>query len=299
MRRARRRIRIIADAGAVYYAGTMRLAPLFSLALLALAAPAVGSRSGAAQSGDCPVQQTSPAFAASVAAALEQGRDVWGEQLLRSPGGPTYSAARRFLVPLLLGIQRGARPLTASGVYYVPFSSPPSVYSPLNVALHVADGSQIISRRLDGPSLTVYVGADGRERFGSCLARLGRTSFAGGWMPILETSYRDAGGVRYRQESFVARVPASSAIASYVQITVDAQAARQGRPCVSSPLYGADVRPRPARGSSSAPVALRAPCASASRPAPRPSSTPPGSARPRPSRRSQPTRPATTRPGSG
>src|SRR5437762_954754 len=69
-------------------------------------------------------------------------------------------------------------------------------------ALHVDDGSQIVSGRR---VLTVVV--DG-ERYGSCLARLTPARLADGYLPILETAYRTRIGARYEQESFVARSPA-------------------------------------------------------------------------------------------
>src|SRR5581483_7381226 len=87
--------------------------------------------------------------------------------------------------------------------------------------LHVADGSQVLVRRAGGPSLTVSVGAAGRERFGSCLRRLGEPALANGYLPMLQVAYRDAAGVRYRQESFVGRV-AGGSLASFVRIVADA-----------------------------------------------------------------------------
>ena len=112
-------------------------------------------------------------------------------------GGPTYDggdeAARAALV---YATQRGRRPLTRSGVYYLPLAYPTDVYAPATFALHVADGSQIISRRVDGPSLTIFVGRTGRERYGSCLARTTFATLADGYLPIVETAYTDASGVR-------------------------------------------------------------------------------------------------------
>ena len=80
-----------------------------------------------------------------------------------------------------------------------------------SVALHVADGSQIVSERVGGPSLTVDVGG---ERFGSCLRRLTPARLAGGWLPILETRYRGRS-----QESFAARVPEVGTLVSFVRVT--------------------------------------------------------------------------------
>src|SRR5262249_57007556 len=95
------------------------------------------------------------------------------------------------------------------------------------VRVHVADGSQILDELVGGRSLDIFVGPSGRERFGSCLTRAGQASLADGWLPILETSYVDAAGARYRQESFAARVPGGR-LASFVRLTVDNRKARSG-----------------------------------------------------------------------
>lgn len=176
----------------------------------------------AAASG-CAAAPASTAYAARVAGALRSGRDVWGEQLLAQRNGPTVATARSFLRPLLWARgPRGTR-LTATGVYYLPFAEP-DVRGAKAVALHVADGSQIISRRAGGPSLGVFVGSAGGERFGSCRARAGTPGLAEGWLPILETRYADAAGARYRQESFAGR--AGSRLVSFIRVSVDARRAR-------------------------------------------------------------------------
>ena len=102
-------------------------------------------------------------------------------------------------------MQWQGRPLTTSGSYYVPFSFPFTSYGSTVFALHVADGSEIVTRRVGGPSLTIYVGAGGTDRYGSCSARLRPARLAQGYLPILQTGYADAAGVRYTQESFVGR----------------------------------------------------------------------------------------------
>ena len=56
----------------------------------------------------------------------------------------------------------------------------------------------------------------GEERYGSCLARLATPQLEDGWLPILETSYTDAGGHEYREESFASD-------ASYVRLTRGSQ----------------------------------------------------------------------------
>jgi hypothetical protein len=124
----------------------------------------------------CPKRAT-PAYTAQVERALRAGTDVWGV------GEPSYEKLARHLHPLRFARGRGGRPLTASGVYYLPFGS---------LMLHVGDGSELIQRRVGGRSVLVRAGG---RRFESCGAKL-----ADGWLPILET----ADGA-YRQESFAVR----------------------------------------------------------------------------------------------
>ena len=201
-----------------------RLAVTSLFVLPAFAALAGGVETArAATPSPCADPRASASHTMRVESALRAGQDVWGEALLRAPDGPTYAGARRYLPPLLYARAPGKRPLTASGVYYLPFAQPLGVQGAGTVALHVADGSQVISNRVGGRSLTVFVGPDGRERYGSCLARLRPAQLAGGYLPVLETSYVDAAGARYRQESFAAR--ATGGLASFVRIEVDTRRA--------------------------------------------------------------------------
>ena len=135
----------------------------------------------------------------------------------RRAAGRRSRRRRRLLTPLLLATQRGQRPLTPSGFYYVPLSFGFSSYGPAVFALHVADGSEIITRHVGGPSLSVYVG-DGRERYGSCTERLHPARLAEGYLPIVQTSYVDAKGVKYTQESFVGRAYGARSVVSFVKL---------------------------------------------------------------------------------
>ncbi len=156
--------------------------------------------------------------------ALAAGRDVLGERLIASRDGPTAAAVRRLLPPLWYALGRGGAQLTRSGAYYLTFAYPLSLYGDKAFALHVADGSEIVTRRADGPRLTILVG-NGREVYGSCLARLGAPRLARGWLPVLRTRYVDASGVRYTQESFAGRVPGVRSLVSFVRLTVDTRRA--------------------------------------------------------------------------
>lgn len=207
------------------------LPPLLALLVAAAATGAAASGEGRGRSAasGCPPQRLSAGYAARVERALRSGRDVWGSELIASPRGPTEEDARRYLTPLLLA--RGPRRtrLTASGVHYVAFSHPRGAQGAESVALHVADGSQILSQRIGGTALTISVGPGAGERYGSCLARLATPRLAGGYLPILRTRYVDSTGARYEQESFLARERATGSLASLVRLTVDARgsAARQ------------------------------------------------------------------------
>jgi hypothetical protein len=191
--------------------------------LLGAVAFLLGGQSATGAQG-CGTPRASLAYSDRVARVLASGRDVWGERLLSAPGGPTYARASQILSPLLYAAGRGGRKLTASGVYYLPFTLPLSVGGARGFGLHVADGSQIFVRRAGGPSATVYVGRSGNERFGSCMPRLAPASLADGYLPILDVGYVDGAGVRYREESFVGRARGRSLV-SFIHIAADASRA--------------------------------------------------------------------------
>jgi hypothetical protein len=202
----------------------LRTYAALAVALLALGATAGTGRPATAS---CAPRAASDAYTAFVQRAVASRYDLWGNALLRAPGGPTYAAARRYLGPLTRGLQWHGRTLAASGSYYVPLSFPFTPYGSTVFALHVADGSEIVTRHIGGPSLSVYVGG-GKELYGSCSRRLQPAKLADGYMPILQTSYTDAGGVHYRQESFVGRAYGAygaRSVISFVKLSVDARQA--------------------------------------------------------------------------
>ena len=144
------------------------------------------------------------------------------------------AGAKRFLAPLTAGMQWQGRPLTSSGSYYVPLSFPFTSYGSTVFALHVADGSEIVTRRVGGPRSpsTSVPGASGTDPVGSPSP----AQLAEGYLPVLQTSYTDAKGVRYQQESFVGRAfgaYGARSVISFVRLVVDASARRAGRPCGS------------------------------------------------------------------
>jgi hypothetical protein len=192
---------------------------VLAVALLAVAPPSNGE--GAAPSCE---MRAPAAYAQRIRDVVASPRDVWGEQVLRSADGPTYESTQNRLAPILFATRERHRPLSPSGVYAVPLAYPQGEGVPLAVALHAADGSEIISRHATGPSLEVEVGAAAGERYGSCVGRLVPATLADGWLPIVETAYVDATGVRYTQESFAGRIGGARSIVSFIKLDVDASA---------------------------------------------------------------------------
>jgi hypothetical protein len=187
--------------------------------VLALAPPPRGEGAGAAPA--C-VPRAPTAYTQRVRAVVASPRDLWGEQILRSADGPTYESVQNRLAPILFATRERHKPLTPSGAYAVPLAYPQGEGVPLAVALHAADGSEIISRHATGPSVEIDVGANGDERYGSCVGRLEPATLADGWLPIIETAYVDASGARYMQESFASRIGGARSIVSFVKLDVDA-----------------------------------------------------------------------------
>ncbi|MGZ8782575.1 MAG: hypothetical protein ACXWZB_03655, partial [Gaiellaceae bacterium] len=201
------------------------------IVIAALAAVAAGGRAepAATKTSTCAAPKATAAHTSRVERALRTHHDVWGNALLDAPDGPSYEGARRFLPPLLYARAPGKRALTESGVYYLAFGQPRSgslsARGAGSVALHVADGSQVIAERVGGRRLTVLVGAKGGERYGSCLSRLGQARLVDGYQPILTTTYTDSARVRYRQESFAAQTSETGSLVSLVRLDVDARRA--------------------------------------------------------------------------
>lgn len=161
-------------------------------------------------------------YVTSVETALRSKPDVWGEALMRLPNGPTYDNIKDYLLPLRgVGSPAGGagNQLTDSGVFYIPMWDAQADTFAQSGALHVADGSQIATRRSDGRRMTTFVGVDGRERYGLCEGALEEPALADGYLPVLEANYRDVDGVVYTQESFVAWLPGTRTPASFVKLT--------------------------------------------------------------------------------
>ncbi len=153
---------------------------------------------------------------------LNSPTDLWGEHLMAQPEGPTYEAIEGLLHPLLFV---GRKPcehgwLTDSSIYYLPFGLMDHDLGGKAFALHVADGSQIISDHFEGRKCTLFVGPEGNERYGSCLENLDGPRLASGFLPILQNSYVDASGLTYQQESFATRIIGIDSLVSMVRLQI-------------------------------------------------------------------------------
>jgi hypothetical protein len=218
---------LVSAQPAVLRTGRARRTITLALLLGAAIGAAAGSEAGpaTAERETCPSQRPESGYSARVERALRAGQDFWGNALFAAPSGPTYLGARRYLKPLLMARAPGHSALTDSGVHYVAFTQPFGPQGAGSVALHVADGSQIVSDRVEGRKLTLFVGTGGRERYGSCLVRLKPPRLFGGYLPILNTRYVDSRGARYAQESLATRIPPSGSLISLVRLTIDTRRA--------------------------------------------------------------------------
>ena len=202
----------------------MRLVLLCSAAAtLVVCAAAAGDAAQAPGRETCSLPPLTSGYVQRVMRTLRARQDVWGNALLTSPSGPTYEGASGYLNPLLLAKGAKGASLTDSGVHYVPFSGQVGIAGSGSMALHVADGSQLVAQRSAGRSLTIAVGRGGRERYGSCASRLETPRLFDGYLPALETRYVDAVGVRYRQQSFAARIAHTRSLVSFVRLSADAR----------------------------------------------------------------------------
>lgn len=159
--------------------------------------------------------------------ALRQKRDIWGEELISKPEGPTYQNIKDYLRPLMLigdsvtGSYGDS--VTSSGVYFLPFGLPNGLFGTSHCALHVADGSEIISEHYENrkKSTIFYVGKEGNERFGLDLKRLREPSLYQGYQPILMVNYQDAQGVIYHHQSFATYIKETHALVSFARLEIE------------------------------------------------------------------------------
>ncbi len=163
-------------------------------------------------------------FPKRVAEALEADRDIWAEEVLSRPEGPTYQNVKDYLPPL--------RYVNASFKHY------PIVLG-LKEGLEkirlVGNGSQIGLSinpwRLDGSGWTAWFQPDlkafiqvGRNEtpFGDDISKLNGPKYLEGYLPVVRLAYAED-GVLYGQEVFAASIPGlEPRLFAYVKLTAKA-----------------------------------------------------------------------------
>ncbi|MGH9265140.1 MAG: IPT/TIG domain-containing protein [Acidimicrobiales bacterium] len=203
----------------------MRAVVAWMVAVVGLVSTSLTTAAGAAgAAATCTPLTVSDGYRTSVDAALAGRRDVWAEEAMARPEGPTYDNMKDYLKPLNLSGLAGV------GTHYVAVGQPNGATGP-ELALHTADGARFYSETvLDDPArvpntVTLMVGAAGDERYGSCHSRRPEPVMPEG-LPILQTEYVDGDGFHHVQESFAVRQPGvpltggRGDIVSWIRLTV-------------------------------------------------------------------------------
>jgi hypothetical protein len=131
--------------------------------------------------------------------------DLWGEEALSQPGGPSYAFFQKLLPPLRY-VDANFRE------YPITLSAPTAKVK----ARLVSNGSSINARARQpdwigeaGTPVTFYVGED-RAMFGADLSQLDGPKCADGYLPIVQTTYQSKGAT-YSEEVFASTDPALAA----------------------------------------------------------------------------------------
>ncbi len=161
-------------------------------------------------------QQAESAYARRVNEALRQRRDVWGEAMI-AEGGATYERTKDYLRPLFYSTGVTNKAFGVHNLLFAQDGGEPPYLVP------IADGSRIAAGQVSSKrDLTVFVGPDGQEAFGSDLDRLDGPRLEQASYPMLQTGYVARDGVRYTQESFAGRVPGLEHLVAFVKLTAEA-----------------------------------------------------------------------------
>lgn len=168
---------------------------------------------------------------------LEARRDLWGEEAIRRPEGPTYEFFAGLLPP--------PRYVNAAFRHYPIVLSAPGA---ARKARLVSNGSAVNARggHVSWHDVGVPVSfrcGDDSDLFGNDLARLEGPGYAEGWLPLVGASYR-VGAALYAQEVFAAvDPPLAERGAVFVKFAL-----REGEQGSVSAQVDGDVDPAPAAG---------------------------------------------------
>ena len=154
------------------------------------------------------------AYAQRLNAALREGRDVLGEEVLAK--GASQETLKDYLRPLFLSTGFTNKTYGVHSLLFGMDGGEPPYLVP------VADGGRIASNNITSPEyIEIRLGPDGAERYGEALERLEGPELGDGHYPILRTGYTDKAGTHYRQESFAGHLPGTGNLLAFVSIEAD------------------------------------------------------------------------------
>lgn len=168
-------------------------------------------------------------------AALEEGRDVWGEALIAG-GGASYENMKDMLRPLFFST---GHVYTERGVHNLLFGRSGGD-APYVVPL--ADGSRIAANVYQSQDYLEWRVGASDEVFGADRARLDGPRLDQGWLPVLQTGYTDQAGNQYAQESFGVPLEGYSGVVAVARMTVTMAA--ETEPAQLALRFGDDARTR-------------------------------------------------------
>ena len=187
---------------------------------------------------------TTPISAHTWQQANKANTDVWGEEALKQPGGPTYAFFEKLLPPLRY-VDANFRE------YPITLSAPTAKIK----ARLVSNGSCINARARQpdwigeaGTPVTLLVG-ESREIFGSDLSHLDGPKLADGYLPIVQLTYQ-SNGATFSEEAFASTDPALAASgAVLVRLTLQKASGRDYKltpasdkdPAATAPVAGVEA----------------------------------------------------------
>lgn len=159
------------------------------------------------------------AYDTSINNILREKKDVWGDQIMAS-GEASYEKVKDLLHPLFYSIGHTSKEL---GIHSILYAASDASH-PMIVAL--ANGSRLCLNNYASPNdMTLKIGPNGEEIFGSDVKRLIGPYLTGGFYPILKVGYTFADGVTYTQESFALPPVVNGNLVTMVKLSVKSEKA--------------------------------------------------------------------------
>lgn len=148
---------------------------------------------------------------------LREKKDIWGQSVIKS-GDAGYEKIKDYLYPLFYSTGKTSK---ERGVHNLIYAASDASH-PMIVAL--ADGSRLcLNNYASTNDITVRIGPDGKELFGSDINRLTGPFLFGGFYPILNVGYMTNDGVEYNQESFALPPVINGKLLLAIKISVESK----------------------------------------------------------------------------